>query len=193
MKVVALCGSPRKDGSTAKLLGKFADAAKAAGAEVQSYHLNDLKFSGCQSCVLACKQKLDHCRQEDDLTPALKAIAGADVVVVGSPVYMSDVTSQTKAFIDRTFSFFKPDFKTNPNPSRLEGGKTLVLVVTQGAPVEQAFKDVIDRYSAVLSRSCACKEVHVVRGLGLPPVGDAGAALDPALAQIDQVAAKIFK
>ncbi len=193
MKVVAICGSPRKEGSTAKLLDAFADAAKKSGADVLCFQLNDLTFSGCQSCVLACKQKMDHCRLDDGLTPVLKAIADADVVAVGTPVYMSDVTSQTKAFIDRTFSFFKPDFKTNPEPSRLAGGKTLVLVVTQGAPVEQAFKDVVDRYSAVLSRSCACKDVHVVRGLNLPPVGDAGAALEPAMAQISDVAAKIFK
>lgn len=193
MKVVAICGSPRKEGSTAKLVNKFADAAKTSGAEVQSFQLNELKFSGCQSCVLACKQKMDHCRLEDDLAPVLKAVAAADVLVVGSPVYMSDVTAQAKAFIDRTFSFFKPDFKTNPNPSRLENSKTLVLVLTQGAPVEQAFKDVADRYSAVLSRSCGCKEVHVVRGLNLPPVGDAGAALEPALTRIDEVARTVLK
>ena len=193
MKVVTLCGSPRKDGSTAKLVNKFADEAKAAGAEVLSFHLNDLKFSGCQSCVPACKKAMDHCRLEDDLTPVLNAVAAADILVMGAPVYMGDIASQAKAFVDRTFSFFKPDFKTNPNPSRLQGGKALVLVLTQGAPVEQAFKDVVDRYSAVLSRSCGLKEVHVVRGLGLPPVGDAGEALAPALAQISEVAAKVLK
>ena len=38
---------------------------------------------------------------------------------------------QTKAFIDRTFSYIKPDYLTNPQPFRLEPGKKVVWITSQ--------------------------------------------------------------
>ena len=113
MKVVCLLGSPREKGNSATIANRFCKTAERLGAEVITAVLNKLDFRGCQGCM-ACKTKLDRCVLEDDLTDVLEAIRETDVLVLASPVYFWDVSSQLKAFIDRTFSYLVPDFITNP-------------------------------------------------------------------------------
>ena len=108
---------------------------------VETFSLNELNYRGCQACM-ACKTKLDRCVLKDDLEPVLDAVRQTDVLVLASPVYFGEVTSQTKGFIDRTFSFLTPEFKTNPqNMSRLVGGKSLVFIQVQTAEDESIWFD----------------------------------------------------
>jgi len=55
-KVIAINGSPRKNGNTATLLQNVLDGAKSQGAETEFVNLIDLKYQGCISCF-ACKIK----------------------------------------------------------------------------------------------------------------------------------------
>ena len=122
MKIVCLLGSPREKGNSATIANRFCDTAEKLGAEVSTFALNKLEYRGCQGCM-ACKTKLDKCILEDDLTEVLEAVRETDVLVLATPVYFWDVSSQLKAFIDRTFSYLVPDFLTNPNRSRLASGE----------------------------------------------------------------------
>ncbi|HSR11118.1 MAG TPA: flavodoxin family protein, partial [Thermodesulfobacteriota bacterium] len=72
--------------------------------------------------------------------------------VLASPVYMWDVTGLVRNFIERSYSFFVPDFITNPNPSRLKPGKKLVFVQTQGQPSEKMFADLFSRIEPLFKR-----------------------------------------
>lgn len=145
MKVVCLLGSPRAKGNSTHLARRFCDTAKNLGAKVQTYTLNRLTFRGCQACM-ACKTRAEECVLKDDLQEVLEAVKSCDVLVLASPIYYGDVSSQMKAFIDRTFSFLKNDYTTNPQPSRLPPGKRLVFILTQGQPDEVQFSDVFPRY-----------------------------------------------
>lgn len=147
MKVVCILGSPRPKGNSTLLAKCFCNAARNRGATVRIFHLNKLNFRGCQACM-ACKTKYEYCVQKDDLEKILKAVADCDVLVLASPVYYGDVSSQLKAFIDRTFSFLKDDYTTNPQPSRLSPGKKLVFILTQGQPDETQFADIFPRYES---------------------------------------------
>jgi multimeric flavodoxin WrbA len=55
-RVIAINGSPRKNGNTAILLQKALDGAASVGAETEIVHLVDLNYKGCTSCF-ACKRK----------------------------------------------------------------------------------------------------------------------------------------
>ena len=143
MKIVCLLGSPRLKGNSAAMAKRFCEVAEKVGAEVKTYALNKLTYRGCQACM-ACKTKLDRCVLEDDLTNVLDDVRNAEVLVMASPIYYGEVSSQLKGFIDRTFSFLKPDYTTNP--SRLNPGKKLVFIQTQGQPDESQFADVFPRY-----------------------------------------------
>ena len=76
MKVMAINGSPRKQGNTATLLNKALEVAKSHGAETEMVHLYDLDYKGCRSCY-ACKLKggksYGKCAIRDSLTPVLDA------------------------------------------------------------------------------------------------------------------------
>ncbi len=102
MDILLINGSPRKDFNTAELLRNAVKGAESAGAVTETFHLYDLKYRGCLSCF-ACKQKLNagrgHCAEQDELSPLLKKIMTCDALLLGSPVYYSDVTGMLRCFI----------------------------------------------------------------------------------------------
>lgn len=107
--VVAFVGSPQRYGNTATLVEEAARGARDGGAEVKVYYLNELNFNGCQSC-LTCRQKPE-CGQKDELTPLYEEIAQADAVIIGTPIYMWQVSSQTKKLFDRFYVLTGPDLQ----------------------------------------------------------------------------------
>ena len=145
MKIVCLLGSPRPGGNSATVAKKFIGTAESLGAEVQTFALNKLEYKGCQGCYV-CKTKKESCVLDDGLTPVLEAVKDCDVLVIASAIYYGDVTSQTKAFIDRTFSYIKPDYLTNPQPSRLAPGKKVLWITSQEDSNPNRY-DAVDNYS----------------------------------------------
>lgn len=170
MKIVCLLGSPRRNGNSAAIATRFLEAAESLGALTQTFFLNELSYRGCQGC-LACKTKLEKCALKDDLTQVLEAVMEADVLVLATPVYYGDITSQLKGFIDRTYSCLKPDYLTNPSPSRLAPGKGLLFITTQGHPDEAMFADVYPRYSSFL-KWYGYTDVGYIRACGLSKPGE---------------------
>jgi multimeric flavodoxin WrbA len=145
MNVVGFIGSPRRKGNTATLVGEVLRGAQEAGAQVAVYDLNALDIRGCQGCR-ACKKPGAACVQQDDMQALYGAIAGADAVVIGTPVYMAQVTGQTKVFLDRLYAFLNDDFT-----HRLGAGKKTILVYTQGQPNPGAFQASFDLNALVLA------------------------------------------
>jgi putative NADPH-quinone reductase len=172
MKMVAVFGSPRKEGNSWTLAEAFLEVIEKSGAEVTRFHLRKMRYSGCIACN-ACKKKAARCTLDDDLAPLLEAVREAEGLLVAAPVYFYDVPSQLKALMDRWYSFFKPDYFGRKDPSRLAPGKTGVLVVAQRAP-EAFFGDVVQRYAHMLRRF-GFGHVHAVRGGGLGDALDAAA------------------
>lgn len=163
MKILAVHGSPRKKGITSRIAQGFLDQAEQKGAQIQSFHLNDMSFQGCQGCHL-CKTKSETCVLKDDLTPVLSALQESDILVFSTPIYFWDVTGQFKCFFDRSWSLVKPDYQTNPHPVRMDPGKKAVWISSQG-DTEEKFKDVIDKYTGFLTMF-GC-ETHSIRAFGM--------------------------
>lgn len=189
MKIVCLHGSPRAKGNSSALAKRFCDKAKALGAKVQAFSLNKLTFRGCQACM-ACKTGSETCVLKDDLAKVLEAVGRCDILVMASPIYYGDISSQLKAFVDRTFSFLSADYTTNPHPSRLAPGKKLVFMLTQGQPDETQFDDVFPRYEAFFRWYGF--ETYLIRACGVMAIGDIEAHRE-ALALADKMAKKIVR
>lgn len=106
MKIIILNSSPRKNGNTTKLCDAFCEGVEATATppEITTIFLNELNFKGCQSCF-ACKlrgsKRYGRCSLNDELTPVLTAVSEADCIVVASPIYLMDVNSSAKAFLER--------------------------------------------------------------------------------------------
>jgi multimeric flavodoxin WrbA len=165
MKITAILGSPRNSSNSTFIVKKFLERAAKLGGEVTEFELNKLSYKGCQGCY-ACKTKLEECILQDDLTKVLKSVKEADVLLFAAPVYFGDITAQLKGFIDRTFSFFKPDFLTNPSSSRLKLPKKLFFVITQGFPDPNVYADIFPRYSRCFNLM-GIEDVVLIRGCDL--------------------------
>ncbi len=104
-KMMIIDGGPRKTFNTAAMLGKIAEGARSVSdeIEVKTVRLYDIDYKGCMSCM-ACKLKgkvSNVCKFRDALTPILEEVAQADGLVLGSPIYFSEVTAQLRAFLER--------------------------------------------------------------------------------------------
>ena len=104
MKAIAFNASPRKEGNTATLLHKALEGTADAGAQTALFHLYDYSFRGCTSC-LSCKlldgKSYGRCAARDALTPLLEQAAEADVLLLGSPIYLGTETGICRAFMER--------------------------------------------------------------------------------------------
>ena len=175
MEIVCVLGSPRSKGNSTAVAKRFCEKAEDLGANVRYFSLNELSYSGCQGCF-TCKTNSDRCVLKDDLTEVLDAIMETDIMVMATPVYFGSVSGQLKCLVDRTFSFMVPDFRTNPNPSRLPPGKKVVFITSQGAP-EEMFRDLHTRYKDYFKRY-GFQESHHIRGCQTRELGDIEARPD---------------
>ncbi len=102
MKVIALNGSPRRGGNTSRLLQMVLNELEMEGIQTELIEMSGVRLSGCRACFV-CKDKQNgQCVIGDDpLNEWLKKMFEADGILLGSPTYFSNVTSEMKAFIDR--------------------------------------------------------------------------------------------
>jgi multimeric flavodoxin WrbA len=116
---MAINGSPRKNKNTATLLQKALEGAAYTGAETELVHLIDLDYQGCISCF-ACKRKgtrfIGSCAVQDGLTPVLEKAMASDAIILGSPIYLGDVTALMRAFIER-FGFMNVSYDNKKHNS----------------------------------------------------------------------------
>jgi multimeric flavodoxin WrbA len=103
MKVVAFCGSARKDGNTAMLLNTVFEPLAAAGIETELIELAGSNLKGCKACFVCMKNKDRKCAIKDDaLNECIEKMAAADGILLGSPTYFADISTEMKALIDRS-------------------------------------------------------------------------------------------
>ncbi len=98
-RLVALYGSPRRNGNTSRLLQEAVHGAREAGADVQEFFLGDLKISPCLE-LYHCKKK-GECGIRDDFQKVRDAILQSQGLMLASPIFFYSVTAQTKILMDR--------------------------------------------------------------------------------------------
>jgi len=162
VKIVGFTASPRKTGNTAFIVNKILEGAKERGAETESWHWSDLVIKPCTGC-LSCVQS-DRCVISDDMQILSEALGHSDALVLGSPVYMGQMSAQAKIFTDRLFAHITPRF--SPRFKEENAGKKLALVFTQGNPdpsMFQAYFDYTKKMFHLLEFDV--KAVHVTAGM----------------------------
>ncbi|MCX5793533.1 MAG: flavodoxin family protein [Elusimicrobia bacterium] len=101
-KIIAFNGSARKDGNTAILLNTALAELKKHGFKTELIQLSGRPLRGCTACNGCFKNKDKKCVQPDDgLNGYIEKMAGSDGILIGSPTYFADVSSDTKALIER--------------------------------------------------------------------------------------------
>jgi multimeric flavodoxin WrbA len=102
MKVVAFNGSPRKDGNTTILINHVFRELEKEGVETELVQLSGKKIHGCIACYKCFENKDQRCAVKDDIAnECIEKMIKAEGIILGSPVYFTDVTAEMKALIDR--------------------------------------------------------------------------------------------
>jgi multimeric flavodoxin WrbA len=102
MHVVAFNGSARKGGNTAIMLKTALAEIEAEGIRTELVELSGVTLQGCDACYTCQKRKDKRCVVDTDpLNDYIERMLSADGILLGSPVYFSDVTANMKALIER--------------------------------------------------------------------------------------------
>ncbi len=102
MKVVAFNGSPRKEGNTSQSMQVVLSELEKEGIGTELIQVGGKPLHGCIACYKCVKNKDRECAiKKDDLNSYVQKMVEADGIILGSPVYFSNITSEMKALIDR--------------------------------------------------------------------------------------------
>ncbi|HEX3037874.1 MAG TPA: flavodoxin family protein [Oscillospiraceae bacterium] len=163
MNIIGIVASQRKEGNSAFIVNKILEGAKEQGAKTSAFGFSNLDIKPCRGCW-AC-HKSDHgCVINDDMQKIYDALEYADVIVLGLPIYMGQMSAQGKIITDRLFARFSPRF--SPFFKEKAVKQKLILSFNQGNPNANLFKTYID-YTKQMFEALEfdVEEVPVVTGL----------------------------
>jgi multimeric flavodoxin WrbA len=104
MKVIAINGSPKKEGNTYHALKMVGEEIIKAGIEFEILHVGNEMIHGCKACGSCAANKDEKCVIDTDkLNDWVQMVKKADGIVIGSPVYYSGIAGTMKSFLDRLF------------------------------------------------------------------------------------------
>jgi len=102
LNVVAFNGSPRKNGNTSILIGYILKELEKEGIRTEIVQVGGHPVHGCTACMKCFENKDGHCAIDKDIVnTCIDKMVAADGIILGSPVYFTDVTAEMKALIDR--------------------------------------------------------------------------------------------
>jgi hypothetical protein len=112
--IVALYGSPRRQGNTSRLLQAAVAGARQAGAEVREIVLRDLQINPCLE-IYGCR-RTGACVQRDDFRELAETLLRASATMLASPIFFYAVSAQVKLMMDRCQSLWVKKYWLDKKP-----------------------------------------------------------------------------
>lgn len=161
-KILAVVGSPRRNGNTHILVSRIAEGAKAKGAAVEQLLLGELNIRECDGCHHCWTSET--CSKNDDMYHIYPQIVESDAIIFGTPVYWYGPTALMKLFIDRFVYFNSPARRDNIK------GKSAVIAV----PFEEEKPETARLVVEFFEKSFAYLEMKLVGKILVPGVSEKG-------------------
>jgi len=145
MKVLAFNASPRKEkGTTDIIINNFLEGARRAEATTKKYYVTDLEIKGCIGCFTCWTKTPGKCIHRDDMDWLLPEVEEADIIVLGTPIYNSNIIHylqrMTERFLPLQLPWMEEKGETTQHPTRHKRKpQKIVLVAVAGFPDPQAF------------------------------------------------------
>ncbi len=139
-KVLLVDASPRKNGNSEIIVDTI--AADLKDAEVTVFKMREKNCKPCMACAACQGKETQMCVQKDDIAELLPVIEACDSILVASPIYNQQITSQAKLFIERFYPFFHVEKKNMSNTSKF-GKKAALVCACWGSP-----KEIVEQYAA---------------------------------------------
>jgi len=103
MKVLGIVGSKRKNGNTAIMVQETLKVVEKEGFETELIFLGDYNINSCNGCE-GCRETYQ-CVIQDDMQKIYPLLLAADALVLGSPTYFYNISSDMKAFKERCYPY----------------------------------------------------------------------------------------
>jgi multimeric flavodoxin WrbA len=162
MKVAAFNGSPKPDGNTARMLRYALAELEAAGIETELVQVGGLPLRGCLACMKCFERQDRRCVNDTDaMNNFIETMIRADGILIGSPTYYADITSETKALIDRA------GFVAGANGGLLRRKLGAAVVVNRRAGAIHAFDSI--NHLFLISQMIVVGSSYWNVGIGLGP------------------------
>lgn len=131
MKVIAINGSPHKNGNTTLALKAMTDELEKQGIETETILVGNLNLRGCTACGYCSKSEGNRCVFADDgLNEIAQKMRLADGFILGCPTYYAGIPGTMKSFLDRVFftssRYFRGKVATSAAVVRRAGGVDVV-------------------------------------------------------------------
>ncbi|HEM55773.1 MAG: flavodoxin family protein [Fervidicoccus fontis] len=102
MKAIAISGSAKKGGNTAFMLKTVLEELDREKIQTELIELADEEIKSCTACYKCFKNKDKKCVIKDDnLNHYIQKLIESDIIILGSPVYLVDITPKLIAFMER--------------------------------------------------------------------------------------------
>ena len=118
--ILAVYGSPRREGNSSLLLKSAVRGAREAGATVEEVWLRDLRMAPCLE-TYAC-MKDGRCAILDDFQWMYDRLDECDALMLASPIFFYTVSAHTKILMDRCQSFWVRKYRLEKKET--EGAQT---------------------------------------------------------------------
>lgn len=129
MKVVAINGSPHKEGNTYHALMEIGKQLQESNIELEILHIGNKAVRGCLACGGCAKNKNEKCViTTDPLNEWIQKMKDADGIILASPVYYAGIPGTMKSFLDRAFYVSS----SNGNLFRQKVGAAVVVLRRTG-------------------------------------------------------------
>ncbi len=102
VKILGICGSPRKKSSYKALQAALESAKEQGDVEIELVELRARKMNYCIHCNKCLRDEADRCTVfQDDMTILYDKVYEADGIIIASPVYEMNITAQLSTFFSR--------------------------------------------------------------------------------------------
>jgi len=115
MNITAFNASPWGiEGHTNVIVQEFLAGAHNAGAKVRNIPLVEKQINACTGCGVCFYETPGQCVFKDDMSGLIKSFLGCDAAILATPVYIDNVTTLMKTFIDRLTPILEPYCEKDP-------------------------------------------------------------------------------
>ncbi|MHC1709671.1 MAG: NAD(P)H-dependent oxidoreductase [Methanomassiliicoccales archaeon] len=132
MRILAITGSPRKNGTGAQVLKEIEARMSTHGeVEMDILNLRDANLSQCKGCFQCISKGEDRCPMREEMEEIEERIEAADGIILISPGYVQNVSALMKNFIERmAYTNHRPRFF----------GKKVMLVANGGSGLDRTLE-----------------------------------------------------
>lgn len=156
-KAIIINGSPHAEkGITFEMLQALKQGMISSGCEVEIINLSKKNIRQCKGCLCCWYENKGMCLFKDDMKELIPKMLKADIIILATPLYFNNITTDMKLFLERLMPLQRKEFSIGEDGiyHHVCGQKipALAIVSTCGLPDYSNFK-IVSEYVKLLAKN----------------------------------------